>query len=310
MGVGTARETNPSGVAPAWAMFNLHYLELFYYLARHRGVSEAARQMPYGVQPSTISRQVAYLEEQVGSTLFERRPFALTPTGQQLYGFVREFFDQLPSMADSLRRGLPVTVRVGGAPVALREYLPPVFREVRATFPELHLVLKEGLPAQIAEWLARGAIDLAVTILEETVPEHYVTEPLVRLPFVLLVPARSSLRNVAAIWRRPKSAPVLVGPHHDDAISRAFRKGLAGRGVHWPVGLEVNSLELVETLVLNGFGLGLSVEVPGRKLRAGLRALPFRDLPPLQVGMIWQLRPQPAVEALASALRKQARYWR
>ncbi len=291
-------------------MFNLHYLELFYYLARHRGVSEAARRMPYGLQPSTISRQVAQLEEQVGSTLFERRPFALTPAGKQLYGFVREFFDQLPTMADTLRSDRPLTLRVGGAPVALREYLPPVFREIRQTFPEMHLVLKEGLPAQIGEWLAKGAIDLAITILEENIPEQYVTEPLVRLPFVLLVPARSSLRNVASVWRRPQSTPVLVGPPHDDAISRAFRKGLMGRGVQWPVGLEVNSLELVETLVLDGFGVGLSVQVPGRKLRAGLRALPFRDFPPLQVGMIWQRRPHPAVEALASALRKQARHWR
>lgn len=291
-------------------MFNLHYLELFYYLARHRGVSEAARRMPYGLQPSTISRQVALLEEQVGSTLFERRPFALTPAGKQLYGFVREFFDQLPAMADTLRRGLPVTLRVGGAPVALREYLPPVFREMKETFPELHFVLKEGLPAQIGEWLAKGAIDLAVTILEETVPEQCVTEPLVRLPLVLLVPARSSLRNIEAICRRPPSTPALVGPPHDDAISRAFRNGLASRGVHWPIGMEVNSLELVEALVLDGFGLGLSVQVPGRKVRAGLRALLFRDLPPLQVGMIWQRRPHPAVDALVSALRKQARLWR
>ncbi len=291
-------------------MINLHYLELFYYLARHRGVSEAARRMPYGLQPSTISRQVGRLEQQIGATLFERRPFALTPAGKQLYAFVRVFFDQLPSMTDILRRGQPVTLRVGGAGIALRECLAPVFRETQTAFPEMRLVLKEGLPAQITEWFAAGAIDLAITILEETVPEQCAAEALVRLPLVLLVPADSSLRNVSSLWRHGKAPPALIGPHHDDAISRSFRSELGRRGIDWPVGLEVNSLELVETLVLDGFGLGLSIEVPRRAVRAGLRALSFRDFPPLEMGMIWRRGPHPAVETFARALRKHASRWR
>ena len=44
-------------------MINLHYLELFYYLACHRGISETARKMPYGIQQSALSRQLIQLEE-------------------------------------------------------------------------------------------------------------------------------------------------------------------------------------------------------------------------------------------------------
>ena len=29
---------------------NIHHLELFYYVARHGGISEAVRNMPYGIQ--------------------------------------------------------------------------------------------------------------------------------------------------------------------------------------------------------------------------------------------------------------------
>ena len=57
---------------------NIHHLELFYYVARFGGITEAVRNMPYGIQQPAISGQIAQLEEHLGVTLFHRRPFALT----------------------------------------------------------------------------------------------------------------------------------------------------------------------------------------------------------------------------------------
>ena len=47
---------------------NIHHLELFYYVARHGGISEAVRNMPYGIQQPAISGQVIQLEEFLGVT--------------------------------------------------------------------------------------------------------------------------------------------------------------------------------------------------------------------------------------------------
>lgn len=71
---------------------NLHHLELFYYVTKHRGVSAAARRMPYGIQQPAVSAQLLRLEETLGSKLFHRRPFALTAVGRQLYEFIAPFF--------------------------------------------------------------------------------------------------------------------------------------------------------------------------------------------------------------------------
>ncbi|RYD31150.1 MAG: LysR family transcriptional regulator, partial [Verrucomicrobiaceae bacterium] len=49
---------------------NIHHLELFYHVARCRGVSAAARQMPYGIQQPAISAQILQLENSLGKTLF------------------------------------------------------------------------------------------------------------------------------------------------------------------------------------------------------------------------------------------------
>ena len=70
---------------------NVHHLELFYYVAKHGGIMPAVRNIPYGIQQPAVSAQVAQLEEFLGVTLFQRRPFALTPAGEKLYAFFRRF---------------------------------------------------------------------------------------------------------------------------------------------------------------------------------------------------------------------------
>ena len=74
---------------------NIHHLELFYYVARFGGITEAVRNMPYGIQQPAISGQVAQLEEHLGVTLFHRRPFALTAQGEKLYKFIQPFFSKI-----------------------------------------------------------------------------------------------------------------------------------------------------------------------------------------------------------------------
>ena len=54
---------------------NIHHLELFYYVAKHEGISGAVRNMPYGIQQPAVSAQVIQLENDLGITLFQRRPF-------------------------------------------------------------------------------------------------------------------------------------------------------------------------------------------------------------------------------------------
>ena len=118
--------------------------------------------------------------------------------------------------------------------------------------------------------------------------------------------AGSKLRSAAALWRRKHIEEVLISPRLDDATSRCFRQGLHRLGVHWDIGMEVNSIELVEAYVANGCGIGISMTVPGRKLPPGLRALPLRDFPPIQIGMLWRRHPSRVVCALMEALRSAA----
>ena len=45
---------------------NVHYLELFYYVAKHGGISAAVRKIPYGIQQPAVSGQMTKLEQELG----------------------------------------------------------------------------------------------------------------------------------------------------------------------------------------------------------------------------------------------------
>jgi hypothetical protein len=48
-----------------------HYLQLFHYVAKHGGIGEAVKHVPYGIQQPALSSQMMELEDQVGTVLFQ-----------------------------------------------------------------------------------------------------------------------------------------------------------------------------------------------------------------------------------------------
>src|SRR6516165_10119063 len=166
---------------------NIHHLELFYYVARHGGITEAVRNIPYGIQQPAVSGQVAQLEEYLGVVLFQRRPFALTPAGQKLYQFIQPFFANLDAMAAELQGGKAHQIRIGASTIVLRDHLPEFLRNVRRKFPKLKIALREGWQADLESLLQKEEVDLAVTLIEKQAAPGIRSVALLSLPLVLLV---------------------------------------------------------------------------------------------------------------------------
>ncbi|MGD0208579.1 MAG: LysR family transcriptional regulator [Verrucomicrobiota bacterium] len=285
---------------------NIHHLELFYYVAKHGGIMPAVRNIPYGIQQPAVSSQIAQLEEFLGVTLFQRRPFALTPEGEKLYEFIRPFFSNLEKVADELQGGQARHIRIGASTIVLREHLPELFRDVRKKFPGLKLSLREGYPAQFEEWLRKDEIDLAVTLIEKKTAPGIHSLALLELPLILLVEKSSGIQSAEELWRRDKIDEPLICLPAAENIPRIFQEQLRKRGVDWFPSIEASSADLIEAYVANGLGIGVSVAIPKKPLPAKVYALPLKDFPPVVIGALWRGRKTPLLETFLNETKLRA----
>lgn len=288
-------------------MLNIHHLELFYYVAKHQGVSAAARNMPYGIQQPAISGQILALEDYLGGPLFQRRPFALTHAGEELFAYIKPFFDGLEGVEEKVRGGATQVVRLAAATIILRDHLPEMLQTLRPKFPKLKVLLREGVQPQIEQWLADQEVDLAVTVLDGTPPLGVQSEPLLQVPIVLLVPKTMKLASVEELLKRDRMDQTLISPPLNETITKHFQDYLAKCGVVWPPGMEVNSLELVETYAANGFGIGLTLAIPGKAHDKRLRVLPLPEVKPITVAVLRHPNLPPVAVALIDEMRKRAK---
>lgn len=263
---------------------NVHHLELFYYVARHGGISAAVRQMPYGIQQPAVSAQILQLEKAVGQVLFHRRPFRLTRAGTELYAFIAPFFGGLEEIGRKLRGGEQSHLLIGAQELILRAYLPPVLRRVRARLPGFSFTLQALGPAEIDERLRTQQIDVGLLPLVDRPGDGVRQRVIVELPACLLVPADHPLRSAAALWRRRQVAEPLVCMPGRVALTAGFLKTLRQRGIEWTPSLELPSLDLVESYAADGYGIGLSLALPHTPPPAGTRRIPLPGFPKLAIG--------------------------
>ena len=266
---------------------NIHHLELFYYVAKHGGIAAAVRHIPYGIQQPAVSGQIARLEESLGVKLFQRRPFALSAPGAELFAFIEPFFGNTDAVAKKIRTGGEPQLRIAAPTTALEEYIPALLRRVRERFPAFQLSLHEATQADAEKLLAAQEIDLAITSLEKKPRPGLHSRPLLELPLALLVPKKHPLTNAETLWQRDSIEETLICFPATEPVSVQFQRGLTEHGIEWFTGIEVNSMALIECYVANGFGIGLAAVLPGAKVSAGLRQIPLKGFPPVTVGVVW-----------------------
>jgi DNA-binding transcriptional LysR family regulator len=258
---------------------NIHHLELFYHVARCKGVSAAARQMPYGIQQPAISAQILQLENSLGKTLFHRRPFELTAEGKTLFAFVEPFFAKLPAIAERLRGGADHSLRIACPEIVQRDYLPTLLGAVRASVPHFNFSLESGRVDDIKSLLRAGKIDLGLATSAGAPEDDIHCHELLRMPLVLLVPEASGLTDAAEILGRDRIDLSLITLPRGEPAVIVFQQELQRRKLEWFPMLELASVDLVTRFVLEGYGVGLVLGIPGSPRPPGVRALPLTDFP-------------------------------
>src|SRR5258708_18542239 len=244
--------------------------------------------MPYGIQQPSVSAQVNALERDLGVTLYERRPFKLTPAGEELFKFVEPFFGRITEVREKLQGA--ARIRIGASPIVFRDYLPPVIESLRKQFQGMNMILRALNQPELIDSLERDELDVVISLIPENLSSSLRAVQIIQLGLILLAPKSSKIKSAAELWSNRRILEPLISLGPNELIYHQFQQMLAKLGVSWLPRIEMDSLDLIEKYVEAGYGLGLSVRLPEKKVSSKIRVIELLGFPPVTLGVLYRVQ--------------------
>ncbi len=254
-------------------MLDVRRLHLLRELSHRGTIAAVAEAMAF--TPSAVSQQLTVLEREAGLPLLERtgRRVQLTGAGRALVTHAEAVLERLELAASDLAhlRDEPAgPLRIGTFPSATRELLPAALMRLGRDLPDLEPLVSEVDPADVADALRSGLLDVALL-------QHYEAEPPPPPAGLSTVPLCTERMYLAtpAQWKPPaggrhavrgwREAPWIAAARgtlcHRMAVERCEAAGFTPRTVH-----HVDGFGAVLALVAVGLGVAfvpeLGVEEP------------------------------------------------
>jgi len=227
-----------------------------------------------GLSQAAISVQMSQLEATLGAELFDRssRPVALTAEGVRIARLAGEVIDKIENIRlEASGAKTSGSVSIGFIPTCVHNLLTRVLEALRQQFPELQVSVKSGLSGELAAAVARRELDYALL----TAPAIEIAEleitAIASEPYYVIAPASEKSRSDTELLR---SMPYIAF-NKSTWVGQHIAARLQQRGIHLTESIEIDSLEAIENLVADGFGVSI---VP-RRLHAVLDSEKLAQVP-------------------------------
>lgn len=225
---------------------------------------------------STISQQLARLEEAAGRPLIDRaaRPVRATPAGERLLGYARRIL-ALQQEAEALvhEPAGSAAIRLGVPEDIVSDALAAMFRDFIREHREIRLDVVTGLSGDLGRRYRQGELDLVIVKEDTPAPDRRVSFPELTAWF----------EGVEAPGPWPDPVPLVTFP--PGALYReAMFERIEREHRRWCVAFSGSSFHDVLIGVEAGLGLSLLpvAAVRGRRVR---RYKPFGVGPPLAISL-------------------------
>lgn len=259
------------------ALPSLKQLQYLVALSTHLNFTRAAESC--FVTQSTLSAGLKELEDTLGAQLVERdrQSVLMTSIGLDIAARAREILAATQDLVDRAARvEAPMcgALRLGIIPTIAPFLLPASLRLLRERYPQLRLMLREDLTANLIERLEDGQLDLALIALP-VATGTLVVEPLFDDPLWLVgnteEPLLQRTQPKAALQITPELSErlLLLEEGHclrDHTLQSCGRPGRSPRSA-----IEATSLLTLIQMVESGLGLAL---IPEMAVKSGLADSP------------------------------------
>jgi len=228
---------------------------------RNLNLTETARAL-HTSQPG-VSKAIRELEQELGVDLFVRhgkRLTRITEPGQQMLASVESIMREVANLkriGEEFAGRDTGTLSIATTHTQARYFLPGPVAELRRRFPQVQVVLHQGVPEQVAHMLHSEVADIGLATEALAAHAGLVSLPCYEWQHVLVVPRTHPLATQA----RPTLAQLATEPlvlYHPTVTGRTRIDQAFERAQLKPkVALEAIDSDVIKTYVRLGLGIGI-----------------------------------------------------
>lgn len=272
---------------------NADSLRTFIEVARLEHLGRASETLQQ--DPSTVSRKIARLEQEIGVPLFERigRSIRLTQAGKRFVGRAERLLSDLREAVADAEGAVSAEsgeVRVGFLHTVGARWLPERLAAFLRAHPGVRFILEEGTTAEVASGVLAGDFDVGILGPPPLNVPDLETVPLFRERVAVVVPLEHRLAGRTSVRLTDIADEPLILPRSRSGLRRVIDDAFASQGLVPRVAYEGDDFSIVQGLVEAGLGITL-MPMPLPAPSARVTVIPLRD-PPIArtMALVWDRR--------------------
>ncbi|WP_298773643.1 HTH-type transcriptional activator IlvY [uncultured Shewanella sp.] len=289
---------------------DIRTIKLYLHLCDSLHFTKTAQAMH--VSPSTLSRTMQRLEEEVGAQLFRRdnRSVSLTNAGIEYRHFAEQTLNnwgKLKTKIDPKQDLLRGRLNLFCSVTAAYSHLPGLLDRFRREHPLVEIALTTGDAANAIHEVSQNRTDIAITALPEPFPESLHFAKIDNIPLTIIAPTiRCKVQELLNESYLPWDRLPFIVPEHGPGrirIDNWFRK----LGLIPNIYAQVSGHEAIASMVALGCGVSITPEVviKNSPVRDRIQLLPSPiPIAPFELGCCCKIKRQsdPVISAFLKTI--------
>ena len=245
---------------------NLQQLRYLVAIVDHGlNISDAAEVL-YTSQPG-ISKQIRQLEDELGIAIFVRRGkrfTGLTEPGKLVVERARRLVIEaagLKRIGDEHRAHDEGALTIATTHTQARYVLPPAIKQFTERFPKVRLLLHQGNPVQVAQYVAKAEADLGIATESLADNPELVTLPCYEWNRCVIMPREHPLTSEKELTLEALVRYPIVTYDYSFTGASAITRAFSAKGLTPNIALTALDADVIKTYVELGLGVGIIAEM-------------------------------------------------
>ncbi|HAS51051.1 MAG TPA: transcriptional regulator [Gammaproteobacteria bacterium] len=212
---------------------------------------------------SGVSKHIKDLEDELGVELFVRRGkrfLGLTEPGKELVKIVKRLLleaNNIRQLAAQFSHRDQGQLCIATTHTQARYALPPIVGRFKAAFPKVHLVLRQGDPAEIAALLLSGEADIGIATETLADVAELATFPFYHWRHAVIVPEAHPLAATTPLTLDAIAEHPIITYHEGFTGRTRIDAAFTQAGLAPDIVISALDADVIKTYVELGLGIGI-----------------------------------------------------